>query len=90
LDGQTTNPSLVAKNPRRRRGWRGRKVFSRGSFEFYEGVVKEISSLMPNGSVSIEVYADKDTPAEEMLEQGKVFISGFQAPTSNFRPLRKA
>jgi len=74
LDGQTTNPSLVAKNPEAQaKLTRGEKFSAAEVLNFYEGVVKEVASLIPNGSVSIEVYADKDTPAEEMLEQGKDF-----------------
>ncbi len=70
LDGQTTNPSLISKNP----DAAGKKFSAAEILNFYEGVVKEVSSLIPAGSVSIEVYADKDTPAEEMLEQGEEFF----------------
>lgn len=69
LDGQTTNPSLIAKNPQAL----GKKFSAAEVLNFYEKVVTEVSSLIPQGSVSIEVYADKDTPAEEMLEQGEGF-----------------
>lgn len=76
LDGQTTNPSLVAKNPEaQERLARGEKFSAAEVLNFYEGVVKEVSGLIPDGSVSIEVYADKDTPAEEMLEQGEEFYT---------------
>lgn len=37
----------------------------------YKKVAQEISVLIPDGSVSIQVYADKNTKAEEMLKQGK-------------------
>lgn len=65
LDGQTTNPTLIAKNPEAQaRIARGEK-FSK---------VEKISSLIPGGSVSVEVYADKSTAAEEMLKQaGEMF-----------------
>ncbi|MDA8100774.1 MAG: hypothetical protein M0042_14250 [Nitrospiraceae bacterium] len=72
LDGQTTNPTLISKNPdaaeRLRRGERfsGDEVMA-----FYRHVVKEISGLIPEGSVSIEVYADRSTPAESMLAQAR-------------------
>ncbi len=69
LDGQTTNPSLIAKNP----GAVGKKFSAAEILNFYESVAKRVSDLIPEGSVSIEVYADKDTPAEEMLEQGTGF-----------------
>jgi transaldolase len=70
LDGQTTNPSLIAKNP----ATAGKKFSNQELLDFYRGVVKEVSSLIPEGSVSIEVYADAQTPAEQMLEQGRQFF----------------
>ncbi len=71
LDGQTTNPSLIAKNPETA----GRKFSKNELLDFYKGVVKEVSSLIPQGSVSIEVYANAKTSAEEMLEQGRQFYT---------------
>ncbi|MFH1187841.1 MAG: transaldolase family protein [bacterium] len=72
LDGQTTNPTLMAKNPyARERFERGDKFTSEEILSFYKNVVQEISSLLPNGSVSIEVYADKTTSKEEILKQAK-------------------
>lgn len=70
LDGQTTNPSLIAKNPETA----GKKFSKPEIFAFYKKVVQEVSALIPNGSVSIEVYADKDTRVEEMLQQGREFF----------------
>lgn len=72
LDGQTTNPTLVSKNP----GIAGRmekeKKFTREELlEAYRKIITKISSLLPKGSVSIEVYSDMDTTSEEMLEQAK-------------------
>ena len=69
LDGQTTNPSLVAKNPETS----GKKFSSEELFKFYRKVVEEVSSLIPQGSVSIEVYADAKTASEEMLRQGREY-----------------
>ena len=71
LDGQTTNPSLISKNPEAA----GKKFTKEELLGFYKAVVQEISELVPQGSVSIEVYADKDTRAEEMLEQGREMFS---------------
>ena len=70
LDGQTTNPSLIAKNPNAA----GKKFAAAEVLNFYRGVVQEVSSLIPQGSVSIEVYADAATPAEEMLDQATQFF----------------
>lgn len=76
LDGQTTNPSLIAKNPETaKRIESGEKFFKDEIIEFYKGVVKEISSIIPDGSVSIEVYADANTKMDEMLNQGREFFN---------------
>src|SRR5665213_2231632 len=72
LDGQTTNPTLVSRNPHdRERFEKGEKFSADEIYDFYKQVVSEISELIPVGSVSIEVYADNTTPAETMLEQGQ-------------------
>ncbi len=71
LDGQTTNPSLVAKSPRAQKRVKDDGTFQKEELlEFYKGVVQEISSLIPDGSVSIEVYADSDTTTQTMVDQG--------------------
>jgi transaldolase len=76
LDGQTTNPTLVSKNPEaRQRLERGEKFSEKEIFRFYHNVVSEISVLIPKGSISIEVYADRSTSAEKMLQQGKEMFS---------------
>lgn len=72
LDGQTTNPTLIAKNPQARKRLEGGEKFSKEEiFNFYHFVVREISALMPQGAISIEVYADTSTTAEAMLSQGR-------------------
>lgn len=71
LDGQTTNPSLVAKNPTfaackdQPGGCTNDDLWSA-----YQKIVTEISPLVPE-SVSIEVYADDHTTAAEMIEKGR-------------------
>jgi len=76
LDGQTTNPTLISKNPEaRRRIERGEKFTEEEVLRFYRSVVNEISALIPKGSISVEVYADYSTSAEEMLKQGKEMFS---------------
>lgn len=76
LDGQTTNPSLVAKNPKVvQRSKNGEKYSKTELNDFYKHVVQEIAKLIPKGSVSVEVYADKDSNAETMFAQGKEFSS---------------
>jgi transaldolase len=76
LDGQTTNPSLISKNPEaRQRIVKGEKFSAEEINSFYQSVVKEISGIIPQGSISIEVYADLSTKAEDMLTQGKEMFS---------------
>ncbi|HVA10738.1 MAG TPA: transaldolase family protein [Candidatus Dormibacteraeota bacterium] len=72
LDGQTTNPTLVAKNPyAKERFERGEKFSSLEIRDFYKQVVTEVSGLIPQGSVSVEVYADQSTTQEDMFAQGQ-------------------
>ncbi|MDO8594212.1 MAG: transaldolase family protein [bacterium] len=72
LDGQTTNPTLIAKNPdAQKRLAEGKKFTSKEILDFYRSIVTELSGLIPTGSISIEVYADKNTTAEEMLKQAR-------------------
>lgn len=72
LDGQTTNPTLLSKNPEvKKRLARGEKFTKEEIYLLYKQVVKEISGLLPQGSVSIEVYADPTTSADRMLAQGR-------------------
>jgi len=76
LDGQTTNPTLISKNPyAQERLEQGEKFTKDEILDFYKKVVDEISGLIPQGSVSVEVYADLQTTAEEMLEQGREMFS---------------
>ena len=76
LDGQTTNPTLISKNPEARsRLDKGEKFSSEEILNFYRSVVTTVSGLIPQGSVSVEVYADAATTAESMLRQGKEMYS---------------
>ena len=76
LDGQTTNPTLIAKTPGVREHLeRGGRFTSEDIYNYYRDVVKKISALIPRGSVSIEVYADLSTKADEMLRQGREMFS---------------
>ena len=72
LDGQTTNPTLISKNPNvRKRLEAGQKFTPEEIMGFYKQVVLEISKLIPDGSISIEVYSDENTSATEMMDQAK-------------------
>lgn len=71
LDGQTTNPTLIAKNLKARMDANptAPRLTEALALEEYKKIVQEISSLLPHGSVSIQVFADQNTPAPTMLTQ---------------------
>jgi transaldolase len=72
LDGQTTNPSLVAKNPDIKPILEEKGGFTREELlSFYKQVIQEISALIPKGSVSIEVYANENSTKEDLVDQAK-------------------
>jgi transaldolase len=72
VDGQTTNPSLIAKNPEiQRRLTSGHQLSEQEEKDAYKKIVQSISPLVGDAGVSIEVFADLDSRAEEMLAQGQ-------------------
>lgn len=76
IDGQTTNPTLIAKNPlAKERIKKGIKFSKDEVMQFYKNVVREISELITQGSVSIEVYSDLTTTAESMIKEAKELFS---------------
>src|SRR5215470_7317348 len=76
VDGQTTNPSLIAKNPEiQQRIASGHSLTSQEEKDEYRKIVQTISPLVGDAGVSIEVFADLDTRAENMLAQGKEMFS---------------
>ena len=76
VDGQTTNPTLISKNPEvRTLVSSGHRLSSREEMDEYKKIVQTISPLVGDAGVSIEVYADFDTTAEEMLAQGREMFS---------------
>lgn len=76
VDGQTTNPTLIAKNPHiRQLIASGHKLSKREELDEYRKIVQTISSLVGQAGVSIEVFADQNTTAQEMLDQGREMFS---------------
>ena len=74
LDGQTTNPSLLAKNPEAEaHKVEGNKFSSTAIYDFYKALCQELSTLLPKGSISIEVYADATTTVADMLTHAREF-----------------
>lgn len=76
VDGQTTNPSLVANNPHIKQLLAsGRKLSEQEEMDEYRKIVREISPLIGDAGVSIEVFSDRKTTAKEMFAQGKEMYS---------------
>ena len=76
VDGQTTNPSLIAKNPDVASLVRsGHKLTEQQEADEYRKIVREISPLVGDAGVSIEVFGDLQTTAEHMLRQGREMFS---------------
>src|ERR1700688_4140678 len=76
VDGQTTNPTLIAKNPEvRQLISAGHKFSSQEELDEHKKIVQAISPLVGDAGVSIEVFADLDTTAEQMFAQGQEMFS---------------
>jgi transaldolase len=76
VNGQTTNPSLIAKNPEiQRLIASGHRLTSEEEKNEYKKIVQSISPLVGDAGVSIEVFADLGTRAEEMIAQGREMFS---------------
>jgi transaldolase len=73
LAGQTTNPTLLIKNPAVQDMVKGGKILESDLLNLYKKAIVEISNLIPNGSVSIEVYADENSTKEDLLKQANEF-----------------
>lgn len=72
LDGQTTNPSLIVRNPAiQSKLLKGEKFSKDEVYGMYKSIVQEISSIIPKGSISVEVYVDLNTRADEIVKQAK-------------------
>jgi len=60
VDGQTTNPSLIAKNPEiMQLVESGHRLTEREEAAEYRKIVQAISPLVGDAGVSIEVFADR-------------------------------
>ena len=75
VDGQTTNPSNFVKALKKELGTEDITFSKEELLATYKTRVEEISKALPNGSVSVEVYADKDTTAADMITQGTEMYS---------------
>jgi transaldolase len=68
VDGQTTNPSLIAKNPHiKELIASGHKLSSSEEMDEYKQIAQIISPLVGDGGVSIEVFSDEKTVSVQDL-----------------------
>ena len=77
VDGQTTNPSLIAKNPHiKELIASGHKLSNREEMDEYKKIVQTISPLVGDAGVSIEVFSDEKTTARRDVQPraGNVFV----------------
>lgn len=76
VDGQTINPSLIARSPRiQRQIASGRTITLKDYQQEYKAIVQEISPLVGDAGVCIEVFANLRTTSSEMLAQGQEMFS---------------
>lgn len=79
IDGQTTNPSLVVKNPEVAKMLTdGKKLSETELLDIYKKIVSEIRAEM-DGPISVEVNASWDSTWEDLLKQA----ANMSAWTSN-------
>jgi transaldolase len=82
VDGQTTSPSLVANNPHIKQLLAsGRKLSEQDEMDEYRKIVREISPLVGDGGVSIEVFSDQKTTAQQWSSRASKCTRGFQMLT---------
>lgn len=77
LDGQTTNPSLVAKNPHIQELKSQGLLDDQKIWDEYKKVALTIHEILPEGSVSAEVFADEHTSHDEMIARGHELAQWF-------------
>ncbi len=74
LSGQTTNPTLLAKSPELKKVLQEKgRISEKELYDFYKKTVREIAKIV-KGPISIEVYADEKTKAEQMLIQAREMV----------------
>jgi transaldolase len=67
---------LIARNPQiRELIASGHKLSGKEEMDEYKKIVQTISPLVGDGGISIEVFSDQNTAAQEMFEQGQEMFS---------------
>lgn len=69
VDGQTTNPTLLVKNPEIQKYiLSGKRLTQPELLRTYQEAIIAIAELT-DGPISVEVYADRNTTSDEMIHQ---------------------
>lgn len=77
LDGQTTNPSLVSKNPHILELKKQGLLDPDRVWEKYKTIAEEIHTILPQGAISVEVDATEQTTYEAMLDRAHELAQWF-------------
>ena len=78
VDGQTTNPSLISKNPViQAQVASGQKLSLEEQTQEYKKIVQTISPLVGEAGVSIEVFSDLKTVRSRCLCRARICSPGF-------------
>lgn len=77
LDGQTTNPSLIAKNPHMQALKEQGLLDEQKIWDEYKKVASLIHEILPQGSISAEVFADETTTHDDMITKGLELATWF-------------
>src|SRR5258705_4764415 len=86
VDGQTTNPSLIAKNPEvQELLTSGHRLTKQGQKDEYKKIVQKISPLVGDAGASIEVFADLNTTPRRCSHRDRRCSPGSPTLTSNTR-----
>lgn len=73
IDGQTTNPTLVAKNPEiQEQLAAGKKLTPAEALVEYRKIIQAVAEVT-KGPVSIQVIADQTTPSDDILRQARAY-----------------
>ena len=75
LDGQTTNPSLVAKNPHIQELKKSGSLTHESIWSEYQKVAQAIYEILPSGHISVEVYVDTETIYDDALAQARILAT---------------
>lgn len=77
LDGQTTNPSLIAKNPHIQELRDNGQLDNATIWEKYKIIANHIHEIIPGGAISVEVDATLATDYDSMLTRARELATWF-------------